>query len=99
MPHPKMTMFTYPPTLNPSQNVNFESNGGQRSQANLHLSVPKAMDATARSNALVKIPLKRFGTAEEIADAALFLAKNEYATNCVINLDGGLSAAVCCPIW
>jgi NAD(P)-dependent dehydrogenase (short-subunit alcohol dehydrogenase family) len=52
-----------------------------------------AMDSTARSNALERIPLKRFGSAEEIAEAALFLAKNEYANNCVINLDGGLSAA------
>lgn len=29
---------------------------------------------------------------DEIADAAVFLADNEYANNCVINLDGGLSA-------
>jgi len=42
-----------------------------------------------------KIPLGRFGTAEEIADAAFFLAANEYANNCVLNLDGGLSATVC----
>jgi NAD(P)-dependent dehydrogenase (short-subunit alcohol dehydrogenase family) len=52
------------------------------------------MDPTARNNALERIPLKRFGTVEEIAEATLFLAKNEYANNCVINLDGGLSAAV-----
>lgn len=52
------------------------------------------MDPTARNSALEKIPLKRFGTVEEIAEATLFLAKNEYANNCVINLDGGLSAAV-----
>ncbi|KAL1971351.1 hypothetical protein VTN77DRAFT_303 [Rasamsonia byssochlamydoides] len=38
------------------------------------------------------IPLKRFGDPEEIADAAVFLASNEYANNCVLNLDGGLSA-------
>ncbi|KAG6272095.1 hypothetical protein E4U47_002677 [Claviceps purpurea] len=29
----------------------------------------------------------------EVADAAVFLATNEYANNCVLNLDGGLSAA------
>jgi hypothetical protein len=52
------------------------------------------MDSQARSNALDKIPLRRFGTPAEIAEAALFLASNEYANNCVINLDGGLSAAV-----
>ncbi|EMD91707.1 hypothetical protein COCC4DRAFT_57273 [Bipolaris maydis ATCC 48331] len=39
-----------------------------------------------------RIPLGRFGTPEEIAHAALFLAENQYAHNCVINLDGGLSA-------
>ncbi|KAF1956338.1 NAD(P)-binding protein [Byssothecium circinans] len=39
-----------------------------------------------------RIPLRRFGRPEEIASAALFLAENEYAHNCIINLDGGLSA-------
>lgn len=38
------------------------------------------------------IPLLRFGVASEIAEAALFLATNPYAHNCVLNLDGGLSA-------
>ena len=38
------------------------------------------------------IPLRRFGDPSEIADAAVFLAQNEYANNCVLNLDGGLSA-------
>jgi NAD(P)-dependent dehydrogenase (short-subunit alcohol dehydrogenase family) len=52
------------------------------------------MDPKARDNALERIPLKRFGKPEEIAEAALFLARNEYANNCVVNLDGGLSAAV-----
>ncbi|KAL3455443.1 hypothetical protein BJX64DRAFT_282065 [Aspergillus heterothallicus] len=39
-----------------------------------------------------RIPLGRFGQPHEIADAAVFLAQNEYANNCVVNLDGGLSA-------
>jgi len=30
---------------------------------------------------------------EEVADAAVFLAANSYANNCILNLDGGLSAA------
>lgn len=38
------------------------------------------------------IPLRRFGGPGEVADAAVFLAQNEYANNCVLNLDGGLSA-------
>ncbi|CAG8980360.1 hypothetical protein HYALB_00013685 [Hymenoscyphus albidus] len=51
-----------------------------------------AMPPSARATALNAIPLKRFGTPSEIADAALFLATNAYANNCVLNLDGGLSA-------
>jgi NAD(P)-dependent dehydrogenase (short-subunit alcohol dehydrogenase family) len=38
------------------------------------------------------IPLQRFGTVEEVADAVAFLVGNEYANNCVLNIDGGLSA-------
>lgn len=37
------------------------------------------------------IPLGRLGSVEEVADAAAFLAKNTYAHNCVLNIDGGLS--------
>ncbi|KAK3387805.1 hypothetical protein B0H63DRAFT_165332 [Podospora didyma] len=40
-----------------------------------------------------KIPAGRFGEPAEVADAAVFLAKNEYANNCILNLDGGLSAS------
>ncbi|KAH4002249.1 hypothetical protein HBH70_147430 [Parastagonospora nodorum] len=40
----------------------------------------------------VRIPLGRFGKPEEVAKAALFLAENGYAHNCVLGLDGGLSA-------
>ncbi|KAF1841113.1 3-oxoacyl-reductase [Cucurbitaria berberidis CBS 394.84] len=39
-----------------------------------------------------RIPLGRFGKPEEIAQAALFLAENQYAHDCVMNIDGGLSA-------
>ncbi|CRG83885.1 putative tRNA-splicing endonuclease subunit sen54 [Talaromyces islandicus] len=39
-----------------------------------------------------RIPLNRFGDPREVADAAVFLATNEYANNCILNLDGGLSA-------
>ncbi|KAF2120757.1 hypothetical protein BDV96DRAFT_485120 [Lophiotrema nucula] len=44
------------------------------------------------SDLISQIPLKRFGTPEEVADAAWFLINNQYANNCVLNLDGGLSA-------
>lgn len=59
-------------------------------RANVHLS--PAMTTQAREEALSKIPLGRFGSVDEIADAAVFLASNAYANNCAINLDGGLSA-------
>lgn len=45
-----------------------------------------------RDEIIAKIPLKRFGAPDEVADAAAFLAKNTYANNCILNLDGGLSA-------
>lgn len=51
-----------------------------------------AMTPNAREKALDAIPLKRFGTTKEVAEAAVFLANNDYASNCVLNLDGGLSA-------
>ncbi len=52
------------------------------------------MPETQRIETIGRIPLKRLGRAEEVADAALFLLKNEYANNCVLTLDGGLSAAL-----
>ncbi|KAI9721992.1 MAG: hypothetical protein M1812_001951 [Candelaria pacifica] len=54
--------------------------------------VHEDMTPEARSLALDAIPMKRFGDAEEVAHAALFLVSNPYANNCVLNLDGGLSA-------
>ena len=39
---------------------------------------------------LSNIPLKRFGQPEEIAEAALFLAKAKYITGQVISVNGGL---------
>ncbi|KAK7528732.1 uncharacterized protein IWZ02DRAFT_369582 [Phyllosticta citriasiana] len=51
-----------------------------------------AMETKAHDAARDSIPLKRFATADEIASAAVFLVTNRYANNCVLNLDGGLSA-------
>ncbi|TGJ87316.1 hypothetical protein E0Z10_g1449 [Xylaria hypoxylon] len=50
----------------------------------------KGMDGNGDLAAL--IPMGRLGLVEEVADAALFLANNSYAHNCVLNIDGGLSA-------
>jgi len=37
-----------------------------------------------------KIPMKRFGTPEEIADAVLYLCKATYVTGTVLDINGGL---------
>lgn len=56
------------------------------------MNLTQDLKATVSEQALQAIPLHRFGTVEEVADAAVFLATNQYANNCVLNLDGGLSA-------
>jgi NAD(P)-dependent dehydrogenase (short-subunit alcohol dehydrogenase family) len=60
----------------------------------LHLITPNPMtaDLPNRDEIMAKIPLRRFGEPDEVADAAAFLAKNTYANNCILTLDGGLSA-------
>lgn len=47
---------------------------------------------TYKTDLTKRIPAGRFGTPEEVASAALFLASNEYLNNCEIRVDGGLSA-------
>lgn len=43
-----------------------------------------------KKNILSQIPLKRLGQAEEIAETALFLSKQNYITGQVIHVDGGM---------
>jgi NAD(P)-dependent dehydrogenase (short-subunit alcohol dehydrogenase family) len=45
---------------------------------------------------LAQTPLKRFGTPEDIANAALFLASDEaaYITGAALNVDGGMSTTL-----
>jgi len=46
----------------------------------------------AREAYLEKIPLGRFGTCEEVADLAVYLAtRNRYITGQVLTIDGGLN--------
>lgn len=45
----------------------------------------------AKEQLLNQIPLKRLGTAEEVAQAAQFLVENEYMTGQVLTLDGGMT--------
>lgn len=37
-----------------------------------------------------QIPLKCFGSVDDVAKAALFLAQNSYITGQVLNVDGGM---------
>lgn len=52
----------------------------------------KKLSDKVRENAQKQIPLGRFGTVEDIAEMALFLAsdKSNYITGQVINVDGGM---------
>lgn len=43
-----------------------------------------------KSMMLEAIPLKRYGQVEDIANAAVFFAKNTYITGQVLNVDGGM---------
>lgn len=49
------------------------------------------MNAEFREKILASIPLARFGTVSEIADAACFLLSARYITGQVIQADGGLA--------
>jgi NAD(P)-dependent dehydrogenase (short-subunit alcohol dehydrogenase family) len=58
------------------------------------------LDTDAKKNRrLVHLPMGRFGEAEEIAKAALFLASDEssYITGTEFLVDGGLTAAYVTP--
>lgn len=54
-------------------------------------SMTAAIDEKRQKEIKERIPLKRLGTAEEVAQMALFLAQNDYLTGEVINVDGGMA--------
>ena len=51
-----------------------------------------ALPDQAKAAALAKIPLKRFGTPEDIAQAVVFLASDnaKYITGSTIHVNGGM---------
>ena len=58
-----------------------------------------ANDAAAAQRRLVHIPMGRFGTATEMANAVLFLGSDEssFITASTFLVDGGISAAYVTP--
>lgn len=44
-----------------------------------------------KADIMTEIPLKRFGQADEVAQTAVFLARNDYITGQVITVDGGMT--------
>jgi len=53
--------------------------------------LPKTYGPTYAATILKSIPLRRFGTLEEISQGVVFLLKNDYATGSVLTIDGGRS--------
>ena len=51
----------------------------------------KQLSAAVKDAALKEIPLGRFGQAAEAAQAAVFLAENDYVTGQTIVVDGGMT--------
>lgn len=59
------------------------------------LSTASLAVGNSRQMVLSRIPMKRIGSTQDIADAVLFLASNrsDYITGTTLNIDGGLMAA------
>jgi hypothetical protein len=53
---------------------------------------PPGKDDRYMEQLIHQIPLKRHGTAGQIADAVLFLIKNDFITGQIIYVDGGRHA-------
>lgn len=64
--------------------VNAVSPGAIETAMNAHLSEEE------KRSLCEEIPAGRFGSAEEIADAVLFLVKNEYCNGTILSVNGGM---------
>ncbi|MBS7577294.1 MULTISPECIES: 3-oxoacyl-[acyl-carrier-protein] reductase [unclassified Enterococcus] len=51
----------------------------------------EVLSEKVKTASIAQIPMKRFGTVEEVADIAIFLAEQEYLTGQVIAIDGGMT--------
>ncbi|MBP2057627.1 3-oxoacyl-[acyl-carrier protein] reductase [Lactobacillus colini] len=51
----------------------------------------EALSDRVKDDILTRIPLARFGNAEEVAQAAIFLTQNDYVTGQTIVVDGGMT--------
>ena len=49
-----------------------------------------ALSEDLQKQMLETLPLKRYGQVDDIAQAAVFLAKNTYITGQVLHVDGGM---------
>ena len=50
---------------------------------------PENFDESEKQRQLSFIPAKRIGCAGEVAEAIIFLIKNDYITGQILNVDGG----------
>jgi pteridine reductase len=53
--------------------------------------IPDTWSAARQAQAVANIPLKRVGTAQDVAEAVLFLAAAPYITGVIVPVDGGVS--------
>lgn len=53
--------------------------------------VPDEWSIERQTQAVANIPLKRAGTAQDVAEAVLFLAAAPYITGVIVPVDGGVS--------
>lgn len=56
----------------------------------IHTEMTEVLSDKVKDEMKKQIPLKNFGSVEDVANTAIFLAKSPYITGQVVNVDGGL---------